>query len=373
MTQREDTTLEKEISEARRSISSDGYPMSIGELTNLYRDGELKIRPEFQRFFRWTDLQKSRLIESLLLGIPLPSIFVAQTETGQWELVDGLQRVSTILQLQGELRGEDGEKSSPLVLRGTKYLPALEGLVWQHHDAEKSLTEAQRLDVKRSKLDVKIIKRESSVATKFDLFQRLNSYGSTLTAAEMRSALLVAVSSDFFSWLHDLSSHPSFRLCTQLSDRLIEERFDLELVVRFLVLHDRPSEQLTLTALRDLGQVLDDKSVQMATEFPNNSEARRAVFVETFDFIAAHGGDRVFRRWDPDRDQFVGSFLSTAFEVFGLGIGFHIAHGRAPRENLLSVVREFWSRPSMAGGFATGKSTERRLVDFVPLGREITR
>src|SRR5687767_8500994 len=98
------TTLEGQIDEARRAISSDGYPMSIGELTNLYRDGELKIRPEFQRFFRWTELQKSRLVESLLLGIPLPSIFVAQTESGQWELVDGLQRVSTILQLQGELR-----------------------------------------------------------------------------------------------------------------------------------------------------------------------------------------------------------------------------------------------------------------------------
>ncbi len=76
--------LEAEIREARRSISSDGYPMSIGELTNLYRDGELKIRPEFQRFFRWSSVQKSRLVESILLGIPLPSIFVAQTETGTW-------------------------------------------------------------------------------------------------------------------------------------------------------------------------------------------------------------------------------------------------------------------------------------------------
>jgi hypothetical protein len=72
--------LEHEISEARRTISSDGYPMSIGELTNLYRSGELVIRPEFQRLFRWSTSQKSRLVESLLLGIPLPSIFVSQTE-----------------------------------------------------------------------------------------------------------------------------------------------------------------------------------------------------------------------------------------------------------------------------------------------------
>src|ERR1700744_1554326 len=92
-------SLEEQITEARLSISTDGYPMSIGELTNLYRDNELEIHPEFQRFFRWTAIQKSRLVESLLLGIPIPSIFVSQTETGIWEVVDGLQRMSTILEL----------------------------------------------------------------------------------------------------------------------------------------------------------------------------------------------------------------------------------------------------------------------------------
>ena len=153
--------LEAQIRDARLTISSDGYPMSIGELTNLYRDGELRIRPEFQRFFRWTQMQKTHLIESILLGIPLPSIFVAQAETGSWELVDGLQRVSTILQFQGELKdAESGQLVPPLMLEGTKYLPALQGRYWQHENTEESLTEAQRLDIKRSKLDIKIIKRE---------------------------------------------------------------------------------------------------------------------------------------------------------------------------------------------------------------------
>lgn len=140
--------LEEQVGEARRSISADGYPMSIGELTNLHRDKELIIRPEFQRFFRWTQTQKSRLVESLLLGIPLPSIFVSQQENGAWELVDGLQRVSTILQLQGELVDAEGNKLPPLTMRATKYLPALEGRVWQDEDPDKCLSEAQRLDIK---------------------------------------------------------------------------------------------------------------------------------------------------------------------------------------------------------------------------------
>jgi len=363
--------LEEQVDEARRSISSDGYPMSIGELTNLYRDKELIIRPEFQRLFRWTETQKSRLIESLLLGIPLPSIFVSQQEGGKWELVDGLQRVSTILQLQGELIDKENRKVKPLVLRATKYLPALEGRVWQDDDPNVSLSEAQRLDLKRSKIDIKIIKRGSSPETKFDLFQRLNSYGSSLTAQETRSALLVAVSSDFFTWLESLANHPSFIASTSLNERLLEERYDLELVIRFLVLHTRLPGKLTLSALRDFTQVLDDESVALATLYPQESDKLRKVFIETFDIIANNGGEKVFRRWNVERGEFKGSFLVTAFEVFALGIGFHVSNGSPYRTDLLEAVKEFWTRPAMQGGFATGRSTEQRLVEFVPIGRTI--
>lgn len=368
-----DPQLEQQISDARRSISSDGYPMSIGELTNLYRDGELKIRPEFQRLFRWTATQKSRLIESLLLGIPLPSIFVAQTEDGKWELVDGLQRVSTILELQGELVLKDGAKAPQLLLQNTRYLPALEGKTWdpQGDDKNRGFSDAQRLDIKRSKIDIKIIKRDSSPATKFDLFQRLNSYGSTLTSQETRSALLVAVSPEFFGWLEELALYPAFVTSTSLNERLLEERFDLELVVRFLVLHNKPKDQLTLSALRDFSQVLDDESVAMASNYPASTIKMETTFKATFDFIANNGGEKIFRRWDESRNEFKGSFLGTAFEVFALGIGFHIANGSAYRDDLIKAVKEFWRRPEMQGGFATGRSTERRLVQFVPEGRDL--
>ncbi len=79
----------------------------------------------------------------------------------------------------------------------------------------------------------------------------------------------------------------------------------------------------------------------------------------------------MFRRWDAERNEFKGSSLSTAFEVFALGIGYHIAAWTGHRRDLLAAVKEFWTRPEMRGGVATGKSTERRLVEFVPLGRQI--
>lgn len=100
--------LQKEIEEKRKEIVVDSYPMSIGEIMNIYKEGELDVHPEFQRFFRWNDEQKTKLIESILLGIPLPPIFVFQKKNGKWDVIDGQQRLSTILQFLQVLKKDDG-------------------------------------------------------------------------------------------------------------------------------------------------------------------------------------------------------------------------------------------------------------------------
>ena len=92
--------LSMEVDERRKEIRTDGYPMSISEWVSLYENDEIDIHPEFQRIYRWNDTQKTNLIESLLLGIPIPSIFVSQRKDGVWDVVDGLQRLSTILNLE---------------------------------------------------------------------------------------------------------------------------------------------------------------------------------------------------------------------------------------------------------------------------------
>ena len=68
--------------------------ISFGKLMNLYITGEIFI-PDYQRHFRWTVSQRTRFIESLILGIPIPTIFVIKNDNGKWEVVDGMQRLST--------------------------------------------------------------------------------------------------------------------------------------------------------------------------------------------------------------------------------------------------------------------------------------
>src|SRR4051794_15520939 len=114
--------LDEEIERAQRHVKTDAYQMSIGEVINMFKDGELLINPDFQRLFRWEAGQKSKLIESLLLGIPIPSIFVFEKDDSKWELVDGLQRISTLLEFMGLLRQPvTGEVLPPSILEGTHY------------------------------------------------------------------------------------------------------------------------------------------------------------------------------------------------------------------------------------------------------------
>lgn len=363
------SNLEGQISAARREVSADTISMSVSELTNLFKEGVLIIRPEFQRLFRWTSDQKSRLVESILLGIPIPSIFVSQDAAGKWELVDGLQRVSTLLELQGVLPKKDASTPS-LKLNATTYLPDLDGKSWEGPD-EESLSEAQKLDIRLARLDLRVIKRSSDPKAKFDLFQRLNSYGSSLTPQEIRTALIAGVNGDVLSWLHRLSRHDGFVQTLALGDRLIDEQFDLELILRFLMLHNREIKGKR-GGLGDFPTKLDSWAVDFTESFPNDAQRLEEVFFRTFSAVAEFGSELVFRKWDANTASFRGGFSSTSFEAIALGIGYHVANGSAFRTDVLQAARDLWATvlPQKLGT-TTGLATGDRFARTVPLGREL--
>jgi hypothetical protein len=187
--------LSTEIEKAQRLVKTDAYQMSIGEIVTMYDDNEIIVDPEFQRLFRWDVSQKSKLIESLLLGIPIPSIFVFEKEDGTWELIDGLQRISTILEFMGRLRNPDGGMQKASVLVATKYLPSLHNAVWETTKNigiaiadQRPIDKSLQLAIRRSRLAVEILKRPSEDQTKFDLFQRLNAGGTQANAKNFEIA-----------------------------------------------------------------------------------------------------------------------------------------------------------------------------------------
>lgn len=364
-------TLLEQIDERRREIRTDGYSMSIGEWISLYEKNELDIHPEFQRFFRWTSTQKTNLIESILLGIPIPPIFVSQRADGVWDVVDGLQRLSTLFQFVGILKDAEKKLVPALVLTGTKYLPALGEIQWLNvDDPKKSLPTEAQLTIKRSKIAASIILKESDENAKYDLFQRLNTGGSELSPQEVRNCLLVMLNKTLFEWITKLAKHPSFVEITALSERLIEESYDLELVLRFLVLFD--IQEADLKAMGDIGAFLTDRMTTIATAKKYPYGKIEKVFKATCDVLAKTAGDDAFKRYSKTKERHEGGFLVSLFEVVALGIGHNIKHDSLVAEvKITRLTKKLWADAHYTEWAGSGITASTRVPKLVPLGRQI--
>ncbi len=363
--------LEQEIKNASSLIKKDSYSMSVGELANLYIDKEIDLHPAFQRVFRWKPKQKSRLIESVLLGIPLPPIFVYQDETGKWDVIDGVQRLSTLFQFMGILRDENGELVDPLILEKTEYLPSLHGKKWEGKEGDKNaFSFAQRLFIKRAKIDLIIILKESDQRGKFELFQRLNTGGSSLSDQEIRNCLLLMIDKDFYLWLESFRENLNFTNCIMLSGNSLEQQYDLELVSRFFVLRNiDPNE---VKAESELGEYLNRKMQEMSLGKQFNKEEESEAFNVVFSFLADTLGEDSFRRYDAKKEKFLGAFTVSSFESLALGLGFNYKKisSKTFKNEIVNKVKKMWEDKLFINFIGSGVRATTRIPNTIKYGRK---
>ena len=94
--------LAAQLIEQKRKVDFDTFDITVKELIAMVRDKLVDIAPDYQRQFRWGSDGQSRFIESVFLGIPIPSLFMAANQDGTWELIDGVQRLSTLIHFAGD-------------------------------------------------------------------------------------------------------------------------------------------------------------------------------------------------------------------------------------------------------------------------------
>ncbi|MEA3535629.1 DUF262 domain-containing protein [Rhizobium sp. CC-YZS058] len=218
-------------SKLESEITTDAVDFSFGELLNLHREKEIIIRPEYQRLFRWSNEQRSRLIESVLLRLPIPPIFLVENEDSVLELIDGLQRTSSVLQFLDH----DAIGQPELVLEGCDILKALNGV--RFDDLSTSL----KLKIKRTPIRAIIIKKSGDQFVKYEMFKRLNTGGSLLSAQEIRncSCRMIKGGENFYSALQKWANVPEFEgAIARLPEAGRDMRADEELVLRFFAVKD---------------------------------------------------------------------------------------------------------------------------------------
>ena len=123
------TSILRELDKQSSQIRFDIVDFSVGELIRLHDDNEINIQPDFQRMFRWSHAQQSRLIESMLLGLPIPQVVLFQREDGVLELIDGLQRVSSLIRfITGRApNAKNDDEGTDIRLVGCDILTTLNG------------------------------------------------------------------------------------------------------------------------------------------------------------------------------------------------------------------------------------------------------
>lgn len=312
--------LETEINEQRNSLSTDRLDMSFGEIMSMYEREEIIINPEFQRLFRWDIDQQTRFIESLLLGIPIPPIFVAENNEGKWELVDGLQRTSTILSFFGILRTMP-EKNLWKLQEGER-IPSLEGF------NVDSLPSKFKLNLKRATCRIEIIRWNSNYDMRFELFNRLNTGGTPLTAQEIRNCIYRGISNKFNNFLKELANDSKFLDLISLTNNQIEELYNEELVLRFLSLYNNHT-RIRGSISQHMTEYMKEAISNEMYDYGKNKE----LFNHLLEILGRLDSS-IFR-------QSNGDFATALYDTITIGIAKHISkYNNASREELHKKVDE---------------------------------
>lgn len=156
---------------------------TLRDISEQLEEKALDLAPDFQRAYVWKERQRTRLVESILLGIPLPAFYFNQEIDGSFQVVDGVQRLSTI-----SLFMSNGH---PLVGLHLEHLKDLKGKTYA------SLDLGLRRRFATTQIVVHIIEPQTPDEVKYDIFSRVNTLGSPLSAQEIRHAMSKATSRDF--------------------------------------------------------------------------------------------------------------------------------------------------------------------------------
>ncbi|EXA93884.1 MULTISPECIES: DUF262 domain-containing protein [Acinetobacter] len=384
--------LLKAIHDSRDEIKTDNGRLSVSEIITRYKEKELILDPNFQRMFRWSIGQKSRLIESILLGIPLPPVFVAIDKNGCEIVIDGVQRLSTILEFtknlpfsinKKALEEEDEEEQSEeeqieteqqedinkteetssdtyqsFNLQNLKKITELNGKNWDDLGVV-----VQRL-INKTYISVISISAVRNEHTKFELFQRLNTGGTHLSPQEIRNCLIIMRDENVYKKLAAFAVSKEFTRILGISSNKIKEDYPMELLVRYLVAKRNKFKiedySLSYTEIRDffdeeIIKLIEDNSFDIDQEI---SELSRAI-----DLLDTSLKGLSFKK------NFRGSFSNSAFEVILVGLVENI--DKYNPTNIRDKILEVYANEEFIVHTKHGKKALDRFVNLTEFSRRI--
>lgn len=286
------------------NITSWGADLSFRELVQMYDEGDL-LKPELQRKYVWDKAEASRFIESILLGLPVPSIFLAKTSDSKMLIVDGYQRIMTVYDfIVKKVFRTDGKVFK---LSNSKKINAK----WRGK-AFDELSETEQRKIRTTTIHAIIFvqvqpKNDTSM---YQIFERINTSGRTLMPQEIRNCVYFG---KFNELLFELNKIKTWRTLYGLENEDSRMR-DMEFVLRFFALLERHWDETVTTSI-SLKKFLNDFMGSESSEKVEVLERRQARFERVVAFVYEHFGADAFHNVSKsDPSKLAGKFNPTVFD-----------------------------------------------------------
>lgn len=299
-----DDALEKKYAKQMRQIHPQKIELPISTLKAMVED-QIGLNPDFQRRDRWDTKKQSRFVESIIMNVPVPPVFLGEDRYGSYVVLDGRQRLTAIYEF----------------LRGSYALEKLE--VWKELNGMR-FTDLEdnglAPTIKRRFIPAVLLLRESSPEVKYDVFDRLNTGGVPLNTMEIRNAVFQG---RFNRLLHKLSDEPVFRELwgipqdntSRKMNTMYSQMKDLELVLRFFALKDPTKIRRSFKWW--LGHYLDDRNheAEVNTDLDIFESDKQSFFRAINSVKRVFGADAAFVRPDNADKQSKSAPLSDAVMI----------------------------------------------------------
>jgi Protein of unknown function DUF262 len=280
----------------QRELVQSVVDYNLGTLADLIESKTIDLSPRYQRRFRWDPRRQSKLVESLLMNVPIPPIFLNEDEYGHYSVIDGKQRLTAIFEfLRGRLR-----------LEGLEIFSDING-----QTVDELSTDLQQVLRIRPTLRAIIILRQSDEDVKFEVFKRLNTGGVTLNAQEIRNSTNPGPLNDLVLDLSESKDfHRLLRIKNPQRSKTYQEMRDCELVLRFLTFRDTwHSFQRGMKRAMDHFMASNQRpDLNVLAEF-------RQDFTGTLAAVEAAFGEYAFRRWVPQNLHWRRQILASLFDA----------------------------------------------------------
>ncbi len=222
-------TLSEIISFNRNDVKTNPLPINLGQIIQAFQGNKIKLDTEFQRLPNlWNVTKKSRFIESILLNLPIPSFYFAENEKNEWEIIDGLQRISTLIHFTSGMKTENEEKP-PFCLENLEFLTEFNGKYYQNLDFDV------QFQISTYAINATLIDKRTPSLVKYQIFKRINQGGLVLTPQEIRHTLHQGKPANLVKELVDKNNEFGKAFAKVTENKVSNQRMeDRDFVTRFL-------------------------------------------------------------------------------------------------------------------------------------------